>query len=147
DLNEFLKRNARQNQSNGISKTYVVIEEGNNIVRGFYTISSAEISPLKLPSYIKHPRYPVSAARICRLAVDKKMKGKGMGRLLLNDAFDKIILASSILGIFAIIVDAKDDRAICFYEKYGFFRLDQNLLVLPLSTLIKSDPNTSGIVF
>ncbi|MFT6835162.1 MAG: hypothetical protein ACJA0H_001197, partial [Francisellaceae bacterium] len=49
DLNEFLRRNARQNQSNGISKTYVVIEEGNNIVRGFYTISSAEISPLKLP--------------------------------------------------------------------------------------------------
>ncbi len=63
-----------------------------------------------MPEHINHPRYPVSAARICRLAVNNQYKGTGIGAYLLKDALLKIVAAAQIMGVFAVIVDAKSDE-------------------------------------
>ncbi len=63
---------------------------------------------------------PVPVILIGRLAVDQPCKGRGLGASLLKDALLKGIEASRILGARAFIVDALDDNAERFYEKFGF---------------------------
>ncbi len=135
-LNAFLNKYARQNQKNNISKTYVAIPNGEKNIIGYYTITSGHIDFDALPPNNKHPSYPVSIARIARLAVDLKSHGQGIGGYLLYDALTKIKAASEIIGIYAVVVDAKETSK-SFYTNYGFINLQksQNTLFLPMKTI------------
>lgn len=55
-----------------------------------------------------------------RLAVDNSTKGQGLGKLLLVDSMKKVQSASADVGVYALLVDAKDEAAKSFYKKYGF---------------------------
>lgn len=86
----------------------------------------------------KLPRYPVvPAALLGRLGVDRRHQGKGLGSALLADAIMRTVRAE--LGIFAIIVDAKDEMAQRFYEHFGFTLLadDKRRLCLPMATALR----------
>lgn len=145
ELNAFLKKHAFQNQKNHINKTFVAVERGGieqsdkKNVLGFYTLSTGQISFDALPKECKHPKYPVSIARLARLATDLKYQEQGVGGFLLHDALQKIKTASELVGIFAIVVDAKDDKAKSFYQHYGFASLEETelTLVLPMKMLEK----------
>jgi len=83
----------------------------------------------------KLPRYPViPAVRIGRLAVARIFQGRKLGGLLLADAIKRSLHTG--VGVYAVLVDAKDQRAADFYGKFGFMPLlDQPLtLFLPVST-------------
>lgn len=140
ELNQFLKKYAHQNQKNSISKTFVAIDQQKkNEVLGFYTLASGHIHLDQLPKKQKHPEHPVSIARLARLAVDLKSQGNGIGSYLLYDALQKIKAASNIIGIFTVVVDAKDEKAKSFYERYGFIELQNPAmtLFLPMKTINK----------
>jgi predicted GNAT family N-acyltransferase len=123
-LNKFLKSHARQNQDKGISRTFVAIEADDKTKRvlGFYSQSMAQIDLTSFPGVIqkKLPRHPVPAARIGRLATDVIVKGQGLGRLLVVDALKRVKAVSGQIGVYAVIVDAKDQAAKDFYSKLGF---------------------------
>lgn len=55
------------------------------------------------------------------------MKGKGLGKDLLKQAFLKIVQVSDITGVYFILVDAKETSK-TFYEHYGFIKLNDNEL-------------------
>jgi predicted N-acetyltransferase YhbS len=52
--------------------------------------------------------------------VDIRHQGKKIGRSLLRDAVWRTLQAAELAGIRAIFVQAKDDRARAFYERFGF---------------------------
>ena len=68
-----------------------------------------------------------------RLACQKDQHGKGIGGLLIGCAVDRCLKAREEVASYALIVDAKDERAKAFYEHYGFTPcMDQpNTLYLP----------------
>ena len=137
ELNNFLTKYSFQNQKSHISKTFVAVDDeqataNEKNVLGFYTLSTGQINFDVLPKGIKHPRYPVSIARLARLAVDLKCQGRGVGGFLLHDALQKIKTVSQVVGIFAVVVDAKDAKAKSFYERYGFVSLQETDLTLCL---------------
>lgn len=142
-LNNFLKAKARQNQSLNFNKTFVAIESGDKAKRvlGFYSLSMGEIDLSSLPESIskKLPKHPVPVARMGRLAVDTSTKGQGLGKLLLVDAMKRVQSASELVGVYALLVDAKDDNAKSFYKKYGFIELvdEPMTLFLPLVSFPK----------
>ena len=74
---------------------------------------------------------------LARLAVDQSVQGKGWGEGLLVDVIQRAIGLADKLGIHAIEVDAIDQQARAFYEKYGFNPLLDNEfhLFLPISTI------------
>ena len=83
----------------------------------------------------KLPRYPVVPAILMgRLAVPAGAQGRQLGRALLAHAVE--YGATSTIGAFAIVVDAKDHRARRFYEKFGFVEITRQprRLLLPLGT-------------
>lgn len=141
-LNRFLKKYALQNQTRHISKTFVAVHNQHTTlekqrVLGFYTLSTGQIRVEALPDGVKHPKYPVSIARLARLAVDLDYQAKGIGGFLLHDALQRVKTVAKSVGIFAVVVDAKDAKAQSFYKQYGFSDLQEAglSLFLPMKTL------------
>jgi predicted N-acetyltransferase YhbS len=64
--------------------------------------------------------HPVPVILLARLAVDLKETGKGLGRSLLKDALLRAVQAADLVGCRAVMVHAKDENAIAFYEMFGF---------------------------
>lgn len=127
-LNTFLSGYALKNDQLGIGKTFVAVNPEGKI-GGYFTLAIAQISFQEIPDEykIRLPKYPVPAIRIARLAVNKDMKGKGLGKDLLKQAFLKIVQVSDITGVYFILVDAKESSK-TFYEHYGFIKLNDNEL-------------------
>jgi ribosomal protein S18 acetylase RimI-like enzyme len=122
ELDDWFRRRASQDERRNIARVFVAVDDALGIV-GFYSLSSFTLSLENLPDEIarKLPHYnAIPAALIGRLARDEKARGLGIGELLLADALRRIIGASKALAVFAIVVDAKDERAAKFYEAYGF---------------------------
>ena len=72
-----------------------------------------------------------------RLAVDEKDQGQGLGEYLLMHALEAALKTADIIGVRCVVVDAIDDPAVRFYQKYGFvsFTTQPMRLVLALDTV------------
>jgi GNAT superfamily N-acetyltransferase len=136
-LNDFLSRQAGQQQRKGFGKTYVAVGDGEDVIAGFVTVSVGQVAATELPPGLKLPRYPVPILRIGRLAVDRRLQEQGVGHELLAFALHLALDFSERVGLYAVVVDAKDDRIAGFYRKLGFRpTLDDALcLYLPLAVL------------
>jgi ribosomal protein S18 acetylase RimI-like enzyme len=137
-LNDYIRRYASQDVRKNVARVFVATPENNlQQLAGFFTLSAGSVSCSSLPASLakKLPRYPVPVALIGRLAVDSAFQGKGLGSILLADACQKVFQASSVLAVVGIIVDAKDDKAIMFYEHFGFIQLpgQADRMLLPVS--------------
>jgi len=139
-LNDFLIRQAGQQQRRGFGKTYVALADTGMEVVGFVTVSAGQVATNTLPSHLKLPRYPAPMLRIGRLAVDVRRQGKGIGQDLLSFALHLALEFSDRVGLYAVVVDAKDEKAAAFYCRLDFeSSLDDPLcLFLPLSRLAKT---------
>lgn len=139
-LTTYLRKQAGQDQKRRVAVCYLLIEQATGQIAGFYTLSagSMELGDLPQEQAKKLPRYPtLPIARVGRLAVGLAFRGQGLGSLLLADAVNRARGAE--MGVYAVLVDAKDDHAAAFYEHHGFKRIGASqVLFLPLSgSLIK----------
>lgn len=137
-LNRYLKERARPDERKLVSRCLVACPAESMAIAGFYTLSSAEVPTITLPEAItrKLPRYPSTpVGRIGRLAVDVRYRGQGLGSALVADAVLRAL--KSDLAAFALVVDAKDEAAVTFYEHAGFFVLHpaDRVFMLPLANL------------
>lgn len=139
-LNEFLLRQAGQQQRRGFGKTYVALAEDGVSVTGFVTVSAGQVTTSSLSAQSKLPRYPAPMLRIGRLAVDARHQGKGIGQDLLAFALRLAVEFSQRVGLYAVVVDAKHDEAKAFYLRLGFIACVDNplCLYLPVATLEQS---------
>ena len=78
------------------------------------------------------------AALIGRLAISTRHQGQKIGGALVIDAVLRASRADP--AVFAIVVDAKDDRAAKFYEHLGFVRFASRpgSLFLPVATALQA---------
>jgi GNAT superfamily N-acetyltransferase len=125
ELDDWFRRRAGQDERRNVARVFVAVDSELGVV-GFYSLSAFKLVIGDLPESIARslPRYAhgLPAALIGRLARDERMRGKGLGELLLADAVRRILGAARTLAVLAILVDAKDDRAAAFYEGFGFRR-------------------------
>ena len=145
-LDEFLQRYVSQYEKRNLGRTYVLVREGELRVFGYFTLAAGSVSATELPEKDakKLPNHPVPAALLARLAVDSSVRGQGLGADLLSEALALVVGMAERIGIHAVCVDAINDSAAKFYEKYGFIPLrDQpTRLFLPVNSIPKhTDPN------
>lgn len=133
-LNNFLQRLARQQADKDFNRTYVAVEVGAAQIHGFYSVSSASIDFQNWPVALRLPRYPVPVLRIGRLAVDLRAQGKGIGVALLQHAMHLAASTAEKIGLYAVVVDAKNEAVANFYARYGFQRFPDQGLSLFLTT-------------
>lgn len=141
-LNRFLQVHAGQQQRKGLGKTFVAVADDRAEVLGFVTVSAGQVAAAQLPPAFKLPRYPVPILRIGRLAVDTHHQGLGVGQDLLAFTLHLALGFSRQVGLFAVVVDAKHEKAAAFYQKLGFLPTVDNplCLYLPLATLEQIAP-------
>ena len=81
-----------------------------------HTLAASSFERMELPAAQanKLPHYPVPAAILGRLAVDRRYQGQGLGEIMLLDAVRRVIRASRALAVYAVVVDAKHGIAARF---------------------------------
>ncbi len=124
ELDDWFRRRASQDERRNMARVFVAADDAIGVV-GFYSLSSFTLAFEDVPDEIarKLPRYDaIPAALIGRLARDRRVRGGGLGALLLADAIRRILGVGRTLAVFAIVVDAKNARAAAFYEGFGFRR-------------------------
>lgn len=136
-LDRYLREHATQDMRRRIAACFVALT-GEQRIAGYYTLASASLPLTDLPASIskKLPRYPtVPTTRMGRLAVDLAFKGQGLGGALLADALERV--KRSEIASYALMVDARDEHAVAFYQHHGFLGLPDSprTLFLPLATI------------
>jgi GNAT superfamily N-acetyltransferase len=122
-LKIFVQRHAKSYAEQMLAKSYGVFE-GERLV-GYVTLVCGQIevdggspAPDLGEAQFAHRHYP--AVKIARLAVDRRYRGTGLGRKLvdfsLGIARDTI---ASAVGCRFVVLDAKPP-SVAFYEKSGF---------------------------
>ena len=139
-LDTYLKKRASQDAKKKIATVFVMTENQDRAVIGYYTLSATSILLADLPSETakKLPKYPqVPATLLGRLAIDSHCQGMGYGDILIIDALRRALLATTEIASYAVVVDAINERARSFYEHYGFCAFpDRKLrLYLPMKTI------------
>lgn len=140
-LNQFLKQTARQHIQKGISRTFVLIDtEQPDIIISFFTLTLCEVRVEKLPPKFAK-KYPskVAGVKLARLAVDKAYQRQGIGEIMMIEAMRRAVVVAENAGGIGLFVDAKDEAAKSYYNRYGFVSLEDAFLemFLPLSTIIQ----------
>ncbi len=140
-LDRYFQTQATQDIRRHIANCFVAVEAVTGTVAAYYTIAAASIPLVDLPpeDARRLPRYPtLPAVRIGRMAVDQRFQGRGLGGALLADAARRTLQAPP--AVFALLVDAKDEQAVAFYQHHGFRSLvsQPRTLFLPLATIQKA---------
>lgn len=148
ELNEFLRRHARQSHERGGAKTFVAtpVDDGRRVV-GFYSLSPASIDYARTPALVKMglARYEVPVFRLGRLGVDLAAQGQSLGGQLLLAAGRRCIRAATEVGGVALLIDAKNARVAAWYEAYGALPLLDEPRSLVLSpTTVEADVKLAG---
>jgi GNAT superfamily N-acetyltransferase len=140
DLDRYLRAQAGQDTRRKANAVFILVEpQRPDVALGYYTLCAASLPPGDVPlAARKHvPRYPlVSATLLGRLAVATQRQGEGLGAILLADAIRRAYASASTVGSSMLVVDAINERAGAFYERFGFVRLPDSMrLVLPMAVI------------
>lgn len=132
-LNEWLLRHARQAQTSGSAKTFVVADDLR--VVGYFSLTVGQVDTVEAPERIRKGmgQYPIPVVILARLAVSRQDQGRGIGVGLLQDAIRRTFLIAEQVGIRAMLTHPIDDDAARFYSRFGFVASplrEQQLLLL-----------------
>jgi predicted N-acetyltransferase YhbS len=137
-MDEWLRKYALRNQGLNATRTYVTCE--GSVVRGYFSLAPSSVEFKNVPARMSEglsTRYPVPVILLARLAGDKRWRGKRLGESLLFEALQRSLQASQAIAGVAVLVDALDEQARTFYEKYDFEQspTDPNQLLLLMSDI------------
>jgi len=140
-LDGYFRTQVAQDIRRRVTNCFVVVETATSQVAAYYTLSAASIPFVDLPTNEakRLPRYPtLPAVRIGRLAVDRRYQRRGLGELMLMNAVHRTMQDAA--AAFALLVDAKNDQVVTFYQRYGFRSIigKPRMLFLPLATAQKA---------
>ena len=110
-LDRYFRELVSQDVRRRLSNCFVALDQAATVA-GYYTFAASGVPFTELPAEQARrlPRYPsVPAALIGRLAVDRRLQGRGVGSIMIVDAVARAMRADS--AIYALVVDAKDDLA------------------------------------
>ena len=141
-LDDYLRRHATQDIRRRTARVFVAVEPEHDFVVGYYSLSATSVLRENLPEPLARrlPRYPIPAAILGRLAVDRRWQRRGLGALMIADAIKRLVRASQSLAIYALIVDAKNDGAKAFYRRMGVHPFPErpDRLFLPLDPILRA---------
>ena len=146
ELNDFLQKKALRHMKAGVSRTLVlpsgkVNELGRQCLCAFFTVTPGTVARETFSEQEARglPFYPVPVFLIAQLGVDHRQQGTGLGKITLIKALEYLWKVNVYMKAYAVVVDRLTDKAIPFYEKYGFKSLGKHngheRMFLPMKTV------------
>lgn len=118
-LNRWLLLAALDADRGGTARTFVWSDSGR--VVAYISLVPHQVRKQEVPTKVRHGAPDViPAILLARLALQRELQGRGLGAQLLVDALSRCVAAVDAAGGRLIVVDAIDDRAMRFYQHYGF---------------------------
>ena len=136
ELDEWLSRFAQLAQAKSIARVYIWLDD-QDAVAAYFALAPHTISRGSLSSRQGRgsPEW-IPAILLAKLALRSDLQGCGLGLELLRDALTVAGQAISAVGGRFFVVDAIDEGAAEFYERFGFTRSpDPSRLTLKASDL------------
>jgi predicted N-acetyltransferase YhbS len=121
-LDEWLHRHALQSHRSGGSRVFVTTETDSDVA-GYYALAAGAVMSREAAARVLRGlagNQPVPVVLLGRLAVDARHQGQHLGRSLLLDAMTRVIEASELIGIRALLVHAIDRDVRAWYAQFGF---------------------------
>jgi GNAT superfamily N-acetyltransferase len=134
-LNHWLSHHARQAQTSGSARTFVVADQENRVA-AYFSLTVGQVDTAEAPERIRQGmgRFPLPVVILARLAVSRKHQGLGLGVGMLQDAIRRTLVIAEQAGIRAILTHPIDEDAARFTTRFGFIasplRQQQLLLLL-----------------
>ena len=137
-LESYIQTRARKDAEAGASTCFVLTAKTvPTKILGYYTLSNASIDagyiPLELKKRLKLPSYKnIPATLLGRVARDISAKGTPAGKILMANAIKRVVKTAHDIGSIGIILDPKNDRLVEYYRTYGFQKLSNRQMLLPM---------------
>ncbi len=130
ELDSWLRRHGLAAQQMDSARTFVLTERDR--VVGYFSLTMGSVLRQEAPAKLARglPAYPVGMVLLARLAVDRSAQGRGLGGTLLAEALRKAVAAGEAAAARLVVVDAIDENAARFYERYGFIPAPEHHLRL-----------------
>lgn len=125
-LKTFLTKHAHKYEMQSLARTYGAFTDQKIV--GYITLTCGEVISNsdcdQLIADVEYPYHHYPAVKIARLAVDRRLQGKGLGQQLVKLAVGqaKSIICPAV-GCRFITVDSKK-QSVDFYRRSGFTLLD-----------------------
>lgn len=131
-VNDWLTRHWAMSQRQHTAVAYGTFV-GDDLV-GFYTLSARSVTHGEAPGWLRrNSPDPIPVILLGMLGVDIRWQTLHIGGQLLRDAILRALGAAEIVGARALLVEPAGDRAVLFYEHYGFRHIrDSEMMFLPL---------------
>jgi len=120
ELDEWLNRSALTSDRSGISRSYVLVDDGNDVVAFFALAPHVVLRDQTPKSIARTAPDEIPAILLAKLALASHLRGQGHGAALLAVALGVALEAIRIAGGRLIVVDAIDANAASFYKHEGF---------------------------
>lgn len=136
---DFLIRHALRSHEFGGQKTFLAIDDRDDrTVIGFYSLGSLVLETCTrdvAPWGVRRRRQP--GFRLTHLAVNARLKGRGLGGQLLVSAGRRCLLAAIEVGGVALFIEVADERGASWFARYGAMPLldTPRSLLLPLASI------------
>ena len=139
-LDRYLRQQAGQDAWRRVASCFVLLTGNGPAPIGYYTLAATSLALAGLTEALTKRllRYPVVPATLMgRLAVAAAHQGQGHGELLLFDASARAL--RNEIASYAFVVDAKDDKAALFYQRYRFMPVvaGGRRLFIPMAEIAK----------
>ena len=125
-LDRWLATQARQSMESHDAVSYLLlddspVEDDRPRIAGYYCLSAGAVRRAHAPaSLAKRAPEPIPAVLMGRLAIDHRYQGQGWGAELLSEALRSAVAAGRLIGARVMLVDAINENAFGFYERFGF---------------------------
>ena len=120
-LDDWLRDHALENQRRNLSRTFVLLDDGDRIV-GYYALTMGGVRREALPPRYGRglPPHEIGMVLLARFAIADDHHGRGLGRDLLIEAIERAADAGTQVAARFIAVDPIDESARAFYGKFAF---------------------------
>lgn len=133
DVDDWLKKRARQAQDKRLSVTRVLVEAPGTIA-GYYSLAMGQVSFDELPHSMarKLPSTLLPIITLAWLGLAMPYQGRGLGKRLLAQALSDCHSTGQMMPFVAVLLDCATEHAKAFYQRFDFQELPGHPMTLML---------------
>ena len=140
-IDQYFHERASRDMREKLAAVFILVSTADpETIIAFFTLSGQQVTCTDLPEDLckKTGRYKVLGVTLLgRMGVAREFQGQKYGRRVLFAALYEAWKATRHVMSFAVVVDAKSENVVPFYERYGFRRLEGVRLIMPMKTIEK----------
>ncbi len=138
EVDLFLREKVLRDQDLDLSRTSVLVNTDVEPARilGYYTLVILQVPQDQIPDDRPKIKRGIPVVLLGQLGIDIEHQGKGYGDRMLANAQNRICQISEVVGVRAMVLDARTERLVEWYASYGFVRIPgSKRMVKPIETM------------